>query len=100
VIERAIILSNGDELLAAHLPYEIVGMYGSGDEALQDPWEQWLKARPPGPMALEELSGRLERCAIRWALEMTQHNRVRAAELLGFAKVDQLRYLMRKHGVE
>jgi DNA-binding NtrC family response regulator len=100
VIERAIILSNGDELLPAHLPYEIVGACERGGEGVHDPWEQWLKARPPGPMALEELSGRLEQYAIRWALDMAKHNRVRAAELLGFAKVDQLRYLMRKHGIE
>jgi two-component system, NtrC family, response regulator AtoC len=100
VIERAIILSNGEELLPAHLPYEIVGTFERNDGTLQDPWEEWLNARPPGPIALEELSGRLEQYAIRWALEMAQHNRVRAAELLGFTKVDQLRYLMRKHGVE
>lgn len=100
VIERAVILSNGDELLPAHLPHEIVGAYDQSEEVLQDPWEQWLNARPPGPIALEELSGRLEQYAIRWALQMAKHNRVRAAELLGFAKVDQLRYLMRKHGIE
>jgi transcriptional regulator with GAF, ATPase, and Fis domain len=100
VIERAIILSNGEELLPAHLPYEIVEAFERNGEAIQDPWEQWLNTRPPGPIALEELSGRLEQYAIRWALEMAKHNRVRAAELLGFAKVDQLRYLMRKHGIE
>lgn len=100
VIERAIILSNGEELLPTHLPYEIVGASERGDAAMQDPWEEWLNARPAGPIALEELSGRLEHYAIRWALEMAKHNRVRAAELLGFSKVDQLRYLMRKHGVE
>ena len=98
VIERAIILSNGEELLPAHLPYEIVGT--SEWSNTHDPWEEWLNARPPGPIALEELSGRLEQYAIRWALEMAKHNRVRAAELLGFLKVDQLRYLMRKHGIE
>jgi DNA-binding NtrC family response regulator len=100
VIERAVILSNGDELLPAHLPYEIIGTFERGGEGLHDPWEQWLNARPPGPIALEELSGRLEQYAIRWALEMAKHNRVQAAELLGFTKVDQLRYLMRKHGIE
>ncbi len=100
VIERAIILSNGEELLPAHLPYEIVGVFERSDEAIHDPWEKWLNARPPGPIALEELSGRLEQYAIHWALEMAKHNRVRASELLGFTKVDQLRYLMRKHGIE
>jgi transcriptional regulator with GAF, ATPase, and Fis domain len=33
-------------------------------------------------------------------LETTNHNRTQAAALLGFAKVDQLRYLMRKHGID
>jgi transcriptional regulator with GAF, ATPase, and Fis domain len=37
---------------------------------------------------------------VRWALETTRHNRIRAAEQLGLAKVDQLRYLMRKHAIE
>jgi DNA-binding protein Fis len=31
---------------------------------------------------------------------VTHHNRTRAAELLGFAKVDQLRYLLRKYGMD
>jgi transcriptional regulator with GAF, ATPase, and Fis domain len=86
--------------LPSHLPYEIVGTFERGDRTSHDPWEEWLNARPPGPLVLEELSGRLEQYAIRWALEMAQHNRMRAAELLGFTKVDQLRYLMRKHGIE
>jgi two-component system, NtrC family, response regulator AtoC len=101
VIERAMILSNSDELLPSHLPHEIVGV---GDQnsvsSAIDPWEQWLKTRPPGPVSLEMLSGRIEQYFIRWALESSRHNRTRAAELLGFSKADQLRYLMRKHGIE
>ncbi len=34
VIERAIILSNGEELLPAHLPYEIVGIFERSDDGL------------------------------------------------------------------
>jgi DNA-binding NtrC family response regulator len=100
VIERAMILSNSDELLPAHLPYEIVGHVDSNGVSLLDPWEQWLSLRPPGPIALEELIERLEQHFVRWALEMTRHNRTRASELLGLAIVDQLRYLMRKHNIE
>lgn len=103
VIERSMILSNSDELLPAYLPQEIVGMAagGSSGSANQtDPWEQWLDSRPPGPISLEEVSERAERHFIRWALETANYNRARAAELLGLAKVDQLRYLMRKHGIE
>src|SRR6266487_1350901 len=100
VIERAVILSSSEELLPAHLPQEIVGTLERGEESPRDPWEQWLSERPPEPISLEELSDRIEQHVIRWALETAKHNRVRAAELLGFAKVDQLRYLMRKHGIE
>jgi transcriptional regulator with GAF, ATPase, and Fis domain len=48
----------------------------------------------------DELIGRLEQHFVRWALDATNHNRTRAAELLGFTKVDQLRYLMKKHTIE
>ena len=65
-----------------------------------DPWEQWLNNRPTGPVVFDELIGRLEQHFVRWALEAANHNRTRASELLGFAKVDQLRYLMRKHAIE
>jgi two-component system, NtrC family, response regulator AtoC len=100
VIERAMILSSSDEILPAHLPYEIVGIKGSDELIPTDPWEQWLNVRPLEPVSFEEVSGRFEQHLIRWALETTSHNRTRAAALLGFAKVDQLRYLMRKHGID
>ncbi len=100
VIERAMILGNSDELLPANLPYEIVGHVDDNGHKALDPWEQWLSVRPVEPMPLEGVIGRLEQQSVRWALETTGHNRVRAAELLGLAKVDQLRYLMRKHSIE
>jgi DNA-binding NtrC family response regulator len=100
VIERAMILSNSDELLPAHLPYEIVGHLEHQSENVLDPWEQWLRLHPIGPVSLEQVSNRLEQHFVRWALESTHHNRSRAADLLGFSKVDQIRYLMRKHNIE
>ncbi|HZR42716.1 MAG TPA: sigma-54 dependent transcriptional regulator [Ktedonobacteraceae bacterium] len=100
VIERAMILSNSDELLPAHLPQEIVGTANKNTASPIDPWEQWLNARPLGRVSLDEISGRIEQHFVRWALETAHHNRTRAAQLLGFAKVDQLRYLMRKHGID
>jgi two-component system, NtrC family, response regulator AtoC len=100
VIERAMILSNSDEILPMHLPYEIVGIGNAYGPSPLDPWEQWLNNRPTGPIVFEELIGRLEQHFARWALEATNHNRTRASELLGFAKVDQLRYLMKKHAIE
>jgi len=100
VIERALILSNGEEILPAHLPREISGRASGSATAEVDPWEQWLSLRPTGQVALEELIGQIERHLVRWALEVASHNRTRACELLGLAKVDQLRYLMRKYGIE
>lgn len=99
VIERAMILSNSDELLPMHLPHEIAGQ-GNGADASRDPWEQWLQARPSGPISLEEISGHIEQYFVRWALQEAQYNRTKAVELLGLAKVDQLRYLMRKYNIE
>jgi two-component system, NtrC family, response regulator AtoC len=100
VIERAMILSNSDELLPVHLPYEIAGHINDNWRSPLDPWEHWLSLHPSGPLSLDELSARIEKHFICWALETTRHNRSRAAELLGFTKVDQLRYLMRKYGIE
>jgi len=100
VIERAMILSNSDELLPAHLPGEIAGRIDASNGSQLDPWEKWLDLRPPGQVSLEEVIGRVEQYFVRWALATTQHNRARASELLGFAKVDQLRYLQRKYGID
>jgi DNA-binding NtrC family response regulator len=100
VIERAMILSNNDEILPVHLPHEIVGIGNASELPPSDPWEQWLKNRPTGPVVFDELMGRLEQHLVRWALEAANHNRTRASELLGFAKVDSLRYLMKKHAIE
>jgi DNA-binding NtrC family response regulator len=99
VTERAMILSSSDEISPAHLPHEIAGTKGLDELKSTDPWEQWLSLRPSGPVSFEEVSGRFEQHLIRWALETAGHNRTRAAALLGFTKVDQLRYLMRKHGI-
>src|SRR5579885_1503335 len=96
VIERAMILSSNDELLPAHLPQEIVGSDSKKVSPL-DPWEQWLNMWPRGSVSFEDVTARFEQHLIRWALETAHYNRTRAAELLGFTKVDQLRYLMRKH---
>lgn len=100
VVERAMILSSGDEILPTHLPYEIVGPKGPSTLTPTDPWEQWLNVRPQEPVSFEDVSERFEQHLIRWALEAASHNRSRAAALLGFTKVDQLRYLMRKHGID
>src|SRR5438552_13420134 len=71
VIERAMILSNSDELLPAHLPYEIAGNVTGNDHTTPDPWEHWLSMHPLGPLSLEEISARVEQHFVRWALETT-----------------------------
>jgi two-component system, NtrC family, response regulator AtoC len=100
VIERAMILSSDDEILPTHLPQEIVGIGNAYTPSPIDPWEQWLNARPTGSVVFDELVERVEQHFVRWALEVANHNRTRASELLGFTKVDQLRYLMKKHNIE
>jgi len=100
VIERAMILSNSDELLPNHLPHEIVGQGNGKGASIQDSWEQWLNLHPLGPFSLEEITGRVEQYFVRWALQEAQHNRTLATELLSLAKVDQLRYLIRKYNIE
>jgi transcriptional regulator with PAS, ATPase and Fis domain len=100
IIERAMILSTGDELLPAHFPQEITGQKVSREDAATDPWEQWFALHPTGPVSLEDIVARTEQYFLRWALKTAHHNRTRAAELLGFAKVDQLRYLLRKYGLD
>ena len=100
VIERAMILSSNEELLPEHLPREIIGRTRSAGTSALDPWEQWLNLRPAGQVVMEEVISQLEQHLVRWALDTSQHNRARASELLGLAKVDQLRYLMRKHEID
>ncbi len=100
VIERAMILSSGEELLPVHLPREIVGHTDVASLREIDPWEQWLSLRPSGQVALEAVLSQVEQHLVRWALETARHNRTRASELLGLAKVDQLRYLIRKYEIE
>ncbi len=100
VIERAMILSSGDELYPAHLPQEIVGHVSEAKNGEIDLWEQWMEMRPAGPIALESLTAQIEQYFLRWALKTAQQNRMRAAELLGLTKVDQLRYLLRKYNFD
>ncbi len=103
VIERAMILSSGEELLARHFPQEIIGNTPTtrvSSMVSADPLEQWLDRQPNGPISLNEVNERIEQHLVRWALHTANSNRARAAELLGLTKVDQLRYLIRKYHIE
>jgi DNA-binding NtrC family response regulator len=87
VIERAVILEEGLEILPAHLPEELK----PGGRALDlEPGFQL----PPGGIDLEQL----EKDLIRQALEQTRGNKTRAAELLSLSR-DTLRYRIEKYNV-
>jgi len=89
VIERAALLGAGEVVT----PEDIV----LGRSALQGAAsaETHLVRLPPQGCDLEEV----EKDLIRQALERTQGNRTRAAELLGITR-DQVRYKIEKHGLE
>jgi len=87
VIERAIILEEGTELLPGHLPDEL----RPGMSALDlEPGY----ALPAGGIDLEML----ERDLLHQALQRTRGNKTRAAELLGLTR-DTLRYRVEKYGL-
>jgi len=85
LIERAVILEEGPELLPEHLPDELK----PGGRALD--LEPGYRL-PPGGIKLEEL----EKDLIRQALEQVRGNKTRAAELLGLTR-DTLRYRVEKY---
>lgn len=87
VIERAVILEEGEEVLPDHLPEE---MKPGGRVLDLHPGFQL----PPGGINLEEL----EKDLIRQAVEQVHGNKTRAAELLGLSR-DTLRYRMEKYAL-
>ncbi len=87
VIERAVILEDGLEILPDHLPEEM----RPGGRALDlDPGYQL----PAGGIDIESL----ERDLIRQALSQARGNKTRAAELLGLSR-DTLRYRLEKYAI-
>src|SRR3990172_752484 len=87
VIERAMILGEGDTLLLEHLPMEIVG--GNQERIMTG-----LRLPPEG-VSMDKL----EEALVREALKMTGGNQTKAARLLGISR-DSLRYRMQKFGIE
>jgi DNA-binding NtrC family response regulator len=88
VIERAMILGEGDTLLMEHLPMEILGQaskQGGVIEGIRIPQEG---------ISLEKV----EEALVRQALKMTNGNQTRAAKLLDISR-DALRYRMQKFGI-
>ncbi len=91
VIERAMIVEDGDEITAKYLPRGLAGESRSGSETRGD-------ARAAGPVRLpaDGLSlEKVEMSLVRQALERSGGNQTKAAELLHISR-DQLRYRMKK----
>ncbi len=87
VIERAMILGEGDSLLLGHLPREIVP--GNQKQVMTG------FDLPPEGISMEKL----EESLVRKALTMTGGNQTKSAMLLGISR-DSLRYRMQKFGIE
>ena len=96
VIERALILEDGDLVTTEYLPRDLTGnagreatagrtVPGGGDAPAH------AFALPPAGLSLEELEDSL----VRQAVERSGGNQTRAAELLGISR-DQLRYRLKK----
>jgi two-component system response regulator AtoC len=88
LIERAMILGDGDTLIMEHLPAEILNQ-GSGQGKKMEGFRI-----PPGGISLEKV----EQDLVRQALEMTRGNQTKAAKLLDISR-DALRYRLQKFGI-
>ncbi len=88
VIERAIILGEGDALLMEHLPMEILGQASKQGKEIEG-----IRI-PPGGISLEKV----EEAFVKQALRMTNGNQTKAARLLDISR-DALRYRMQKFGM-
>jgi DNA-binding NtrC family response regulator len=88
MIERAMILGDGDTLLMEHLPREILGEAPGEGKIIEG-----IRI-PPGGISLEKM----EEALVRQALKMTNGNQTKAARLLDINR-DALRYRMQKFGI-
>ncbi len=90
VIERAVILSSGDEIGADNLPWKIKSEHARRAQA----GEPGVVVLPDSGIDIEDV----ERELIVQALEKTGRNQTRAARLLGLTR-DALRYRMKKYNL-
>jgi DNA-binding NtrC family response regulator len=88
VIERAMILVEGNTLLMEHLPIEILGQASKQGGAIEG-----IRIPPEG-ISMEKV----EEALVRQALKMTNGNQTKAAKLLDISR-DALRYRMQKFGM-
>src|SRR5712691_7594945 len=90
VIERAMILEDGDEITPKYLPRGLAGESRAGFEARGGARPDHIPL-PADGVSLEEV----EMSLVRQALERSGGNQTKAAELLDISR-DQLRYRMKK----
>lgn len=88
VIERVMLLGEGDILTAEHLPLEMTTKTQEGGGK-----EVFTFRLPPEGVSIEDVEKEL----LKQALEMTSYNQTKAAKKLGIG-VDALRYRMKKFG--
>jgi two-component system response regulator AtoC len=90
VIERAMILEDGDEISAKYLPRALSNDSHTIGDSLADGTQQQFRLPPKG-VSLEAV----EMSLVRQAIERSDGNQTKAAELLGISR-DQLRYRLKK----
>ena len=91
VIERAMILEDGDTITTKYLPRGLAGEFRQGGDSRVDGAKSDQFSLPHTGVSLEEV----EMSLVRQALERSGGNQTKAAELLGISR-DQLRYRMKK----
>jgi DNA-binding NtrC family response regulator len=91
VIERALILEDGDLVTTEYLPRDLTGRAESAASAEREGGAGHLFTLPHEGVALEDVESSL----VRQAIEHSGGNQTRAAELLRISR-DQLRYRLKK----
>ena len=95
VVERAMILEDGDLITTEYLPRDLVAQTGGanlrGAHTRGTGASGAMFVLPPAGLSLDEL----EISLVRQAIERSGGNQTRAAELLGISR-DQLRYRLKK----
>jgi DNA-binding NtrC family response regulator len=91
VIQRAILLADGDTLLPEHLPAHV-----RSESVANQPGQATF---PPDGLMFEQVITRYERGLLESALTASGGVKTKAAKLLGLSK-EQMKYLCRKHGLE
>ncbi|MDT8367886.1 MAG: sigma-54 dependent transcriptional regulator [Longimicrobiales bacterium] len=87
VLERALVLADGDEIRATDLP-----------ESVRVPRPPEVRADPDGDLSVKRRSAELEKYLIQCALERTGGNKTAAAELLDLSP-RALRYKVQDYGL-